>query len=68
MSFAATTGRMALRATRQQLHKAPQRRSMAGGGGPAPEWEGVDKVVRGVFPGDHQRTSPRVTRICVFYL
>lgn len=30
-----------------------QRRNM--GGGPAPEWEGIDKVVRGVFPGDHQR-------------
>jgi len=24
------------------------------GGGPAVEWEGIDKVVRGVFPGDHQ--------------
>lgn len=32
-----------------------QKRSMAGGG-PAPEWEGIDKVVRGVFPGDHQCT------------
>lgn len=31
-----------------------QRRAM--GGGPAKEWEGIDKVVRGVFPGDHQRT------------
>ncbi|KAL3935266.1 MAG: hypothetical protein SGBAC_009183 [Bacillariaceae sp.] len=29
-----------------------QRRAM--GGGPAKEWEGIDKVVRGVFPGDHQ--------------
>ncbi|CAJ1949755.1 unnamed protein product [Cylindrotheca closterium] len=29
-----------------------QRRTMAGG--PAKEWEGIDKVVRGVFPGDHQ--------------
>ena len=32
-----------------------QKRSM--GSGPAPEWEGIDKVVRGVFPGDHQRKS-----------
>ena len=27
-------------------------------GGPPPEWEGIDKVVRGVFPGDHQRKFP----------
>lgn len=32
-----------------------QKRTMAGGHAPAPEWEGVDKVVRGVFPHDHQR-------------
>jgi hypothetical protein len=32
-----------------------QRRAM--GSGPAPEWEGIDKVVRGAFPHDHQRTS-----------
>jgi hypothetical protein len=31
-----------------------QRRAMASG--PAPEWQGIDKVVRGVFPHDHQRT------------
>jgi hypothetical protein len=39
-------------------HKTPstlqwQRRAMASG--PAPEWQGIDKVVRGVFPHDHQR-------------
>ena len=35
--------------------KSTQRRAMGGGGhAPAPEWEGIDKVVRGVFPGDHQ--------------
>ncbi|KAG7362734.1 hypothetical protein IV203_026094 [Nitzschia inconspicua] len=38
-------------------HKTPftnqcQRRAM--GHGPAPEWEGIDKVVRGTFPHDHQ--------------
>jgi hypothetical protein len=32
-----------------------QRRSMAGGHAPAPEWTGIDKVVRGVFPADYQR-------------
>lgn len=30
-----------------------QRRNM-GGHAPAPEWEGIDKVVRGVFPADYQ--------------
>ena len=36
------------------IRSQAQKRAM--GGGPAPEWEGIDKVVRGVFPGDHQRT------------
>lgn len=33
-----------------------QRRNFALGGhhGPPPEWEGVDKVVRGYFPHDYQ--------------
>ena len=31
-----------------------QRRQM--GSAPAKEWEGIDKVVRGYFPEDHQRT------------
>jgi hypothetical protein len=35
--------------------QSPQRRHMAGGGHAAPEWEGIDKIVRGYFPGDHQR-------------
>merc|ERR1712161_161938 len=25
-----------------------------GGGGPTPNWEGIDKVVRGYFPQDYQ--------------
>lgn len=35
-----------------------QKRGMALGGhhGPAPEWTGVDKVVRRYFPEDYQRT------------
>ena len=35
-----------------------QRRGLALGGhhGPAPEWKGVDKVVRGYFPEDYQCT------------
>ena len=36
---------------RQQV----QRRTMAGGHGAAPEWQGIDKIVRGVFPADYQR-------------
>ena len=35
--------------------QSTQRRHMAGGGHAAPEWEGIDKIVRGYFPGDHQR-------------
>ena len=31
-----------------------QKRGMAHA--PAPEWEGIDKVVRGYFPQDYQRT------------
>mmetsp|Transcript_51118 Transcript_51118/g.52073 ORF Transcript_51118/g.52073 Transcript_51118/m.52073 type:complete len:121 (-) Transcript_51118:1108-1470(-) len=34
------------------VKQSTQRRTM--GGGAAPEWEGIDKVVRGYFPGDHQ--------------
>jgi hypothetical protein len=54
-SVAAATARrrIAVMATRQATAQG-QKRSMAG---PPPEWEGIDKVVRGVFPGDHQRTS-----------
>lgn len=32
-----------------------QCRQMGGGHAPAPEWTGIDKVVRGYFPEDHQR-------------
>jgi hypothetical protein len=38
---------------RRVIQQTTQKRSM--GGGPAPEWEGIDKVVRDVFPQDHQR-------------
>lgn len=47
--------RVAGMATRQATQG--QKRNM---GGPPPEWEGIDKVVRGVFPGDHQRKFPVV--------
>jgi hypothetical protein len=35
-----------------------QKRTMALGGhhGPPPDWQGVDKVVRGYFPHDYQCT------------
>ena len=35
-----------------------QKRGMALGGskGPPPDWQGVDKVVRGYFPEDYKRT------------
>ena len=43
---ARTAGRTAVRA---------QRRQMGGSHAPAPEWTGIDKVVRGYFPEDYQR-------------
>ena len=43
---ARTAGRTAARA---------QRRQMGGSHAPAPEWTGIDKVVRGYFPEDYQR-------------
>ena len=41
---------------RRIVQQASQRRAMGGGHAPAPEWEGIDKVVRDVFPADYQRT------------
>ncbi len=51
-SVAAATARrrIAVMATRQATQG--QKRNM---GGPPPEWEGIDKVVRDVFPADYQR-------------
>ena len=44
--------RTALLATKRVV--ATQRRRM-GAAAAAPEWTGIDKVVRGYFPGDDQR-------------
>jgi hypothetical protein len=35
-----------------------QKRNMSLGGhhGPPPDWQGIDKIVRGYFPEDYQRT------------
>ena len=51
----------ALRSARRVLVPAvrnTQRRNLALGGhsGPAPEWTGIDKVVRSYVPHDYQRT------------
>uniref|UniRef100_A0A7S2R1X0 Uncharacterized protein n=1 Tax=Eucampia antarctica TaxID=49252 RepID=A0A7S2R1X0_9STRA len=48
IAIQATARRSAVVAVRHQ-----QRRQM-GGHAPAPEWTGIDKVVRGYFPQDHQ--------------
>ena len=50
--------RFAPRVARPRNGTAIQTRGMALGGhhGPPPEWTGVDKVVRGYFPHDYQRT------------
>jgi hypothetical protein len=49
-SVAAATARRRFAVMAKQT---TQRRTMAGGA--APEWEGIDKVVRGYFPSDSQR-------------
>ena len=53
--FAALGRRTALLATRRaaQTQQATKRRM--GGAAAAPEWTGIDKVVRGYFPQDDQR-------------
>jgi len=50
-AIAATAARRVARTAAVQA----QRRNM-GGHAPAPEWTGIDKVVRDVFPQDYQRT------------
>ena len=52
--FAALGRRTALLATRRaaQTQQATKRRM--GGAAAAPEWTGIDKVVRGYFPQDDQ--------------
>lgn len=47
LAAVAARRRAAVFAAKQQRRKF--------GHAPAPEWEGIDKVVRGYFPGDHQR-------------
>ena len=49
-SIAAATAR---RRIALMARHSTQRRTM--GGGPPPEWTGIDKVVRGTFPADYQR-------------
>ena len=54
----------ALRTTFQRVSRNPgtlvQKRQM--GGHAQPQWEGIDKVVRGVFPEDYQCKYRDVTR------
>lgn len=50
----------ALRSASRHARRLPQQRrgfALGGSHGPPPEWEGVDKVVRGYFPEDYQCTS-----------
>ena len=53
----ASLGRTALLATRRAAATSAntQKRRMGGAAAPAPEWSGIDKVVRGYFPQDDQR-------------
>ena len=50
-------GRTALLATRRQTvaTATSQQAKRRMGGAAAPEWTGIDKVVRGYFPQDYQR-------------
>lgn len=57
MTFA-LLGRTALLATRRRATAAAafqQAKRRMGGAAAAPEWTGIDKVVRGYFPQDDQR-------------
>jgi hypothetical protein len=36
-----------------------------GSSAPAPEWTGIDKVVRGYFPKDEQREFIVVYHVCI---
>ena len=49
--FAALGRRTALHAARRTAQQ-PAKRRMGGGAAAAPEWTGIDKVVRGYFPKD----------------
>lgn len=42
---------------------ASQQKRRMGAAAPAPEWTGIDKVVRGYFPQDDQRESTCVLLI-----
>mmetsp|Transcript_10878 Transcript_10878/g.23581 ORF Transcript_10878/g.23581 Transcript_10878/m.23581 type:complete len:127 (+) Transcript_10878:77-457(+) len=54
MTFAAL-GRTALLATRRRATATSQQaKRRMGSAAPAPEWTGIDKVVRGYFPKDEQ--------------
>ena len=56
MTFAALAGRTALLATRRRATATAQQQAKRRmGGAAAPEWTGIDKVVRGYFPQDDQR-------------
>ena len=58
MTFALLARRTTLLATRRATASstsAMTKRRMGGSAAPAPEWEGIDKVVRGYLPQDDQR-------------
>ena len=51
------------------LRQQQQKRHMGLGGssGPPPEWKGIDKTVRDVFPEDYQRAYHILLLICDFH-
>ena len=71
MTFAALAGRTALLATRRRATATAQQQAnlRMGGAAAAPEWTGIDKVVRGYFPQDDQRELYCIHNIvCLGYL
>jgi hypothetical protein len=56
------------RTTRAVASKISQRQMGGGGNHAAKEWTGIDKVVRGYFPEDYQRTCLQTYSIRRFSL
>lgn len=59
--------RSSLLAARRQATVAAsqQTKRRMGSSAPAPEWTGIDKVVRGYFPKDEQREFIVVYHVCI---
>jgi len=66
--FAALGRRTALLATRRAAQTQHATKRRMGGAAAAPEWTGIDKVVRGYFPQDDQRKFFITLFLCVWFI